>query len=101
MTRWAQTGSQGTWVALPEKGSYEIRSVMGQPLLSYVSPASIIASRTVPFPETLFAVIDGVVTSVIFFPKGVLLGDGTYSNLWNELAIRAVLAGAGLPSLPP
>ena len=98
MTRWTQADHLGAWTALEQKGAYEVRTVMGQSILFYVSPASKAANRAEP--SIAYAVINGLLRQVVFVPKGITFGEGTNAKSWNDVAMRTILAGAGLPSLP-
>jgi hypothetical protein len=99
MTVWEQLAPNSAWTAKTEKAAYEIRTVNGQQLMVITPPASVIANRKGnPAQEQFFAVRDGKL-------YGGTQESIAYQNYrsggqnWNDVAMNALLAGAGFPTV--
>jgi hypothetical protein len=93
-----QAAGSSVWVAQSEKGSYEIRTVLGQQVLVIVPPASVVATRTAPAYERIYAVRDGKLYNGSY-ESIAYRNDRTNSPNWNDVAMKTILAGAGLPTV--
>lgn len=85
---------------IADKGRYEIRTVYGVPLLFLLPPISVLNARTIPQRESFFAVYNGTVRYGEY--RSAAYTNYMYEDTiaWNNIAMNAILAGAGLPPAP-
>jgi hypothetical protein len=85
---------------LADKGNYEVRTVYGVPLLFLYPPDSVVSARTTPQRESFFAVYNGTVRYGEYRSAAYQNFQRRDAITWNDVAISAILEGAGLPAAP-
>ena len=99
VTIWRRDATTGfARTALAAKGRYEVRTVYGEQVLFVIPPPNIVNARTTPPTETIFAVSKGRVIRGEYLSAAYLNSILKPSMEFNEVAMRAILEGAGLPA---